>query len=98
MLSSYESFFKEGKHQFGLAQFALRTAKGLDRWILLVFLAFTLTLLHRSEDMTLKEAARLTLYALFPEVRLNHLLSQLQKEQEFLRQHGYSLSYTRCNL
>ena len=93
-----ESFFKEGKHQFGLVQFALRTARGLDRWILLVFLAFTLTLLHRSEDMTLQEAARLTLYALFPEVRLNHLLSQLQKEQEFLRQHGYSLSYTRCNL
>jgi len=48
--------------------------------------------------MTLQEAARLTLYALFPEVRLNHLLSQLQKEQEFLRQHGYSLSYTMCNL
>ncbi len=36
-----ESFFKEGKHQFGLAQFALRTAVGLDRWILLVFLAWT---------------------------------------------------------
>ncbi|RTR18688.1 transposase, partial [Deinococcus radiophilus] len=43
-----ESFFKEGKHQFGLAQFALRTARGLDRWILMVFLAFTLTMLHRS--------------------------------------------------
>ena len=49
-----------------MAQFALRTAKGLDRWILLVFLAFTLTLLHRSEDMTLQEAARLTLYAHVP--------------------------------
>ncbi|WP_261665272.1 transposase [Deinococcus sp. Marseille-Q6407] len=93
-----ESFFKEGKHQFGLAQFALRTARGLDRWILMVFLAFTLTTLHRSEALTLNEAARLALYALFPEVRLNHLLGQLRKEQEFLRQHGYSLSYARCNL
>nr|WP_324295882.1 transposase [Deinococcus radiophilus] len=93
-----ESFFKEGKHQFGLAQFALRTARGLDRWILMVFLAFTLTILHRSEGMTLKEAARLALYTLFPVVRLNHLLSQLQKEREFLLQHGYSLSYARCNL
>ncbi|UFA51566.1 transposase [Deinococcus radiophilus] len=93
-----ESFFKEGKHQFGLAQFALRTARGLDRWILMVFLAFTLTILHRSEGMTLKEAARLALYTLFPVVRLNHLLSQLQKEREFLLQHGYSLSYARCKL
>ncbi|RTR28059.1 hypothetical protein EJ104_05530 [Deinococcus radiophilus] len=64
----------------------------------MVFLAFTLTILHRSEGMTLKEAARLALYTLFPVVRLNHLLSQLQKEREFLLQHGYSLSYARCNL
>ena len=64
----------------------------------MVFLAFTLTMLHRSEDMTLKEAARLALYTLFPEVRLNHLLSQLRKDQEFLRQHGYSLSYAGCKL
>ncbi len=64
----------------------------------MVFLAFTLTMLYRSEDMTLKEAARLALHTLFPEVRLNHLLSQIQKEQEFLHQHGYSLSYARCKL
>lgn len=36
-----ESFFKEAKHPFGLAQFALRSALGLDRWILLVFVAWT---------------------------------------------------------
>ena len=41
----------------------------------MVFPAFTLTMLHRLEDMTLKEAARLALYALFPEVRLNRLMS-----------------------
>ena len=32
-----ESFFKESKHLFGLNRFALRTARGLDRWLLLVF-------------------------------------------------------------
>ena len=56
-----ESFFKEGKHQFGLAQFALRTAVGLDRWVLLVFLAWTLAILHRETGMTLEACAVLGL-------------------------------------
>ncbi|MBB5295736.1 hypothetical protein HNQ10_002575 [Deinococcus metallilatus] len=34
-----ESFFKEAKHSFGLNRCALRTAQGLDRWVLLVFAA-----------------------------------------------------------
>lgn len=95
---SLESFFKEGKHQFGLAQFSLRTALGLDRWILMVFLAFTLTMLSKSEEMTLREAARLALYTFFPEAGLNQLLSLIYSEQEFLGLHGYSLVYMRCNL
>ena len=40
-----------------MAQFAPRTARGLARWLLMVFLAFTLTMLHLSEDISLKEAA-----------------------------------------
>ena len=54
-----ESFFKEGKHQFGLQQFALRTATGLDRWLFLVFLAWTLTVLFRETGMSLEESANL---------------------------------------
>ena len=95
---SIESFFKEGKHQFGLAQFSLRTALGLDRWILMVFLAFTLTMLSKSEEMTLRQAARKALYIFFPEARLNQLLSLIDSERELLGQHGYSLIYERCNL
>lgn len=93
-----ESFFKEGKHQFGLAQFSLRTALGLDRWILMVFLAFTLTILTRTEDMTLREAAHLALQEFFPEAALNQLLHRFNSSREFLMLHGYSLSYARCNL
>lgn len=92
-----ESFFKEGKHQFGLAQFALRTALGLDRWVLLVFLAWTLAILHRETGMTLEACAALALKTLMPEVYLNRLLRTFLKNEEFLHQHGYSLRYARCN-
>jgi hypothetical protein len=92
-----ESFFKEGKHQFGLAQFALRTAPGLDRWVLLVFTAFTLTMLHRTQDLTLEEAAFLALTVALPFVRLNRVLRRLGQEEEFLRQHGYTVQLSRCN-
>lgn len=54
-----ESFFKEGKHGFGLAQFALRTAVGLDRRVLLVFLGWTLAILYRETGMTLEASAAL---------------------------------------
>ena len=92
-----ESFFKESKHQFGLAQFALRTALGLDRWVLLVFMAWTLAILHRADGMTLEQAAFLALVTILPHLHLNWLLRQFSKHAEFLRQHGYSLRYTRCN-
>jgi hypothetical protein len=92
-----ESFVKEGKHQFGLAQFALRTATGLDRWVLLVFTAFTLTMLHRTQDLTLEEAAFLALTVALPFVRLNRFLRRLGQEEEFLRQHGYTVQLSRCN-
>jgi hypothetical protein len=92
-----ESFFKEGKHPFGLAQFALRTATGLDRWVLLVFTAFTLAMLHRTPDLTLEEAAFLALTVALPFVRLNCFLKRLSREEEFLRQHGYTVQLFRCN-
>ncbi|WP_075831561.1 hypothetical protein [Deinococcus marmoris] len=51
-----KSFFKEGNHQF-----TKRTAVGLDRWILLVFLAWTLAILHRHDGLTLEECVFLAL-------------------------------------
>lgn len=92
-----ESFFKEGKHQFGLSQFALRTAVGLDRWVLLVFLAWTLAILHRETGMTLEACAGLALMTVLPQVYLNRLLWTFSKNAEFLGQYGYSLHYARCN-
>ncbi len=92
-----ESFFKEGKHQFSLAQFALRTAVGLDRWVLLVFLAWTLAILYRETGMTLEACAALALMTVMPDVHLHRLLLMFSRNSEFLRQHGYSLRYMRCN-
>ena len=92
-----ESFFKAGKHQFGLQQFALRTARGLDRWILLVFLAFTLMMLHRSPDLSFEEAAGLALTLALPILRLNVIFARFARDGEFLRQHSYSLNIARCN-
>ena len=91
-----ESFFKEGKHQFGLAQFAARTEVGLDRWVLLVFLAWTLAILHRQAGMTLEACAALALLTVMPLVYLNRLLRTYKKNADFLAQHGYSLHYARC--
>ncbi|GAA4000856.1 hypothetical protein GCM10022631_09430 [Deinococcus rubellus] len=91
------SFFKEGKHQFGLAQFALRTALGLDRWILLVFVAWAFAILHRTPEMTLEAAAFTALITVLPFIHLNVLLRTFSMNAEFLRQHGYSLIYSRCN-
>ncbi|GHF61337.1 hypothetical protein HNQ07_004147 [Deinococcus metalli] len=92
-----ESFFKEGKHQFGLAQFALRTAVGLDRWVLLVFLAWTLAILHREVGMTLEACAARAVVTVLPQVYLNRLLQTFRKIAEFLAQYGYSLHDARCN-
>jgi len=89
-LWAIESFFKEGKHQFGLAQFATRTATGLDRWVLLVFTAPTLTMLHHTQNLTLEEAAFLALTLALPFVRLNRFLRRRGQEENFLRQHGYA--------
>ena len=72
-------------------------AVGLDRWILLVFLAWTLAILHRQDDMTLEECAFLALVTVLPHLHLNRLLHLFSKNAEFLHQHGYSLRYARCN-
>ena len=92
-----ESFFKESKHQFGLNRFALRTVRGLDRWLLLIFVAWILTLLYVQPGQTLASSARRALLALQPKLYLNRLLHLFTKNAEFLGQHGYSLSYARCN-
>lgn len=92
-----ESFFKEGQHQFGLAPFALRTVTGLDRWVLLVFLAWTLAILHRESGMTLEVCAALALMTVMPDVHLNRLLRMYFNNAEFLHQYGYSLRYPWCN-
>ncbi|AFD28052.1 Transposase, IS4 (plasmid) [Deinococcus gobiensis I-0] len=91
------SFFKESKHQFGLNRFALRTARGLDRWLLLIFVAWTLTLLGAQPGQTLASSARRALLALQPELYLGRLLHFFTRNAEFLGQHSYSLSYARCN-
>ncbi len=90
------SFFKESKHQFGLNRFALRTAWGLDRW-LLIFVTWTLTLLGAQPGQTLASSARRALLALQPKLYLGRLLHLFTKNAEFLGQHGNSLSYARCN-
>lgn len=93
-----ESFFKEGKHQFGLAQFALHSELGFDRWLLLVFAAFTLTVLHATEQLSLEEAASLALTVALPFVRLARFIRRLHHEQDFLRQHGFQATLSRCNI
>ena len=91
-----ESFFKEAKHGFGLNRFALRTAQGLDRWVLLVFAAFTLALLCRADTLTLEQAAEVAARVALPLLVVQRLAVQVWREEEFLRQHGYSLTLSRC--
>lgn len=92
-----ESFFKESKHQVGLAQFALRTERRFDRWLLLVVAAFTLTMLHTTDALTLEQTAGLAMTVALPWVRLARFIQRLHSEQEFLRQHGFHATLSRCN-
>ena len=91
-----ESFFKEAKHSFGLNRFALRTAQGLDRWVLLVFAAFTLSMLCRADTLSLEQAAEVAARVALPLLVVQRLAVQVWREEEFLRQHGYSLTLSRC--
>lgn len=91
-----ESFFKEAEHGFGLNRFALRTAQGLDRWVLLVFAAFTLALLCRADTLSLEQAAEVAARVALPLLVVQRLAVQVWREEEFLRQHGYSLTISRC--
>ncbi|EYB66426.1 transposase IS4 family protein [Deinococcus phoenicis] len=91
-----ESFFKEAKHGFGLNRFALRTAQGLDRWVLLVFAAFTLAMLCRADTRSLEQAAEVAARVALPLLVVQRLAAQLWEEEEFLRQHGYSFTLSRC--
>ncbi|WP_082506139.1 hypothetical protein [Deinococcus sp. Leaf326] len=63
----------------------------------MVFVAWTLTLLDAQLGQTLASSARRALLAFQPELYLNRLLQLFTKNAEFLGQHGYSLSYARCN-
>jgi len=65
--------------------------------VLLVFLAWTLAILHRETGMTLEACAVLALVTVLPKVYLNWLLWTFSKNAEFLGQYGYSLHYARCN-
>ncbi|TDE84699.1 transposase, partial [Deinococcus sp. S9] len=91
-----ESFFKEAKHGFGLNRFALRTAQGLDRWVLLVFAAFTLSMLCRTDALSLEQAAEVAARVALPLLVVQRLAVQVWREEEFLRQYGYSLTLSRC--
>jgi len=47
--------------------------------------------------MTLEVAAFTALINVLPFIHLNVLLGTFARNAEFLRQHGYSLIYARCN-
>nr|RIY05462.1 hypothetical protein D3W47_10095 [Deinococcus sp. RM] len=93
-----ESFMGESKHQFGLNQFALHTAQGLDRWGLLVCAAFTLTVLCTGGGKTLQEDARLAAQIARPALVMVRLMIKVRRHEEFLRQHGYSVYLSRCRI
>lgn len=95
---SIESFFKEAKHGFGLNRCALHTARGVDRWILLVFTAFTLATLCREDGLTLEQAAEIASRMALPTLLVEVLIRRLSREAEFLHQHGYSLHLRRCKI
>ena len=50
---------KEAKYGFGLTRFALQTVRELDRWVLLVFAAFILALLYRTDALSLERTAEI---------------------------------------
>ncbi len=91
-----ESFFKEAKHGFGRGRFALRTAQGLDRWVLLVFAAFTLARLCRADTLSLEQAADVAARVALPLLVVQRLALQVWRGEKFLRHHGYSLTLSRC--
>ena len=51
-----ETFFQTAKHQFGLGHYQMRSWTGIERWIELVLLAYTLATLHRQGQMRWDEA------------------------------------------
>jgi len=73
-----ESFFKESKHQFGLNQFALHTAQGLDRWMLLLCAVLTLTMLCSEGGKTLEEDAKLAAQIARPALVIVRLMIEVQ--------------------
>ncbi len=91
-----ESFIKKAKHGFGLNRFALRTAQGLDRWVLLVFATFTLALLCRTDTLSLEQAAEVAARVALPRLVVQRLAVLVWREEDFLQQYGYSLALPRC--
>ena len=93
-----ESFFKEAKHSFGLSRCAVHTARGMDRWILLVFAAFTLATLCREDGLTLEQAAEIATRLALPDLLIEALICQLSRQVLFLRQHGLYVQLQRCKI
>ena len=81
-----------------LNQFALHTAQGLDRWVFLVCAAFTLTVLCAEGGKTLEEDARLAAQIALPALVIVRLMIEVQRNEEFLHQHGYSVHLSRCKI
>ena len=81
-----ESFFKSVKHDFGLKEARLRTQGGIQFWIFLACLAFSLASLQRtlsrrapnSRALNLLQAAKCVLDTLL-DVRLVQLMSECQR-------------------
>ena len=83
-----ESFFKSVKHDFGLKEARLRTKGGIQLWIFLACLAFSLASLERTlskRAYTLLQAARCVLDTL-TDVRIVQLLSDCERLSRTCRQ------------
>lgn len=88
-----EVFFKTAKGRFGLSRCSLRTELGFERWLLLVFVAFTLAVLSAQPGQSLAIVARTCCEALFGVLLVAELLDWLQAHRSLLRQHGLQVTY-----
>ncbi len=69
-----ETFFQTAKHQFGMGHYQIRRWKGIERWIELVLLVYTLSALKRKGQMRWDEAKSHALQSLVP------IISQIRQE------------------
>ena len=59
---------------------------------MLVFTAFTLSMLCRADTLSLEQAAEIAARVALPLLVVQRLAFQVWREEDFLRQHGYSLA------